>query len=1040
MKQRFSWLPSSLSFWHLVSVIWLLVVLTIGALTSFRAVKNSGMAQLFQLDDVPLLWYLKINYGTFVWSGVALGVLFLVAMVALRRRFQGGNGSLDANPPKIEFPRTAHGIWLLICVALFVGIGLFECRYHFAPNTGRLDVPSAEPMAWALVALVAVIAWLMTCVIPAATGEQDSPGRANPGGRVPLGTRLGVTYLLGGASVLIYALWEHREFWNPEANGGYIYAPFFREGEAADANVILYSTSILFATIIALVGVVGYVSLWLASRSGRRTKSPMTVVDCRRQALLAAMLWTATLGVPWQIKILGEINAEKGWILPALLLVFCLAALWPMAMVSSLMLKRDFDSARQADRARKGAAASNDYPRRSELAFWTLLLFPVYPYIRWLGGWTARWRYLFLMGTAAVMIGGLTWLFIWLEYLFDFDDWRGMLETAQFPFLRVMMSLLGAYFTYLVVRSVWIRLGIWTKRLRRNSGPADNDGEPLSPEGHEAAREFPNPTRGVRLVGRLARAMILLLVLAALVGASWPFWGWRGISKNTFARTFEFSDRHEFELLFLHWVFDFDRDGYSSVLHGADPDDFDRYMIPGYTTPIEPKEIPDDWFEIQHADRAREFPNLMILYLEGVVPRAISAYGQRQLPDGLQATRHIDSVAAEGTIFRQARCIYPSTWDSWVAVNSGRFMRTISLDVSLSYKGRYTRFNNMYKVLRLAGVDRWCHADTNPYYTLSVPDDFHAPDDPPWQSGDQFDSNVTGEEFQRGVTRGDKRAQRIVDFLDDIKPGEKFFACEHFNDTHFPWERTPLERAKELGFPEGIRPYEADARLPNGQKHDRISRYYHTITRTDAQIGQILDKLKERGLYDNTMIVFVGDHGCQWWEHEHCYYVAHLYEQCIRVPMIVRIPGVPSGGIRDEPVLQTDILATVMEWAGVVQADPSEAYPLNSNSLLPLMQDRASGSAGGERVRALVDRLWNRDVVLLTHYDMFGVLHNARYKLIFDRPSGTYFLFDIVEDPEELVNLADDRPKLLEEMLGRLAELLQRHPSVAGGVFPEEGG
>ena len=54
-----------------------------------------------------------------------------------------------------------------------------------------------------------------------------------------------------------------------------------------------------------------------------------------------------------------------------------------------------------------------------------------------------------------------------------------------------------------------------------------------------------------------------------------------------------------------------------------------------------------------------------------------------------------------------------------------------------------------------------------------------------------------------------------------------------------------------------------------------------------------------------------------------------------------------------------------------------------------------------------------RDVPLLTHYDMLGVIHDFRYKLIFHRPLGTYLLFDLREDPGEMTNLADSRPELL---------------------------
>ena len=69
-------------------------------------------------------------------------------------------------------------------------------------------------------------------------------------------------------------------------------------------------------------------------------------------------------------------------------------------------------------------------PRRAEFALWTLLLFPLYPYLRWLRPPRARAQYWTLTLLSAVVIGVLTWAVNELEVWFDFDDWRGMLEAG----------------------------------------------------------------------------------------------------------------------------------------------------------------------------------------------------------------------------------------------------------------------------------------------------------------------------------------------------------------------------------------------------------------------------------------------------------------------------------------------------------------------------------------------------------------------------------------------------------------------------------
>ena len=97
---------------------------------------------------------------------------------------------------------------------------------------------------------------------------------------------------------------------------------------------------------------------------------------------------------------------------------------------------------------------------------------------------------------------------------------------------------------------------------------------------------------------------------------------------------------------------------------------------------------------------------------------------------------------------------------------------------------------------------------------------------------------------------------------------------------------------------------------------DDHAAYYQEITRVDWQIGEMLKMLDEKGLYDNTLIIIVGDHGCQWWEHGHKI-IRPLYDPALQIPMIIRIRTSTGGALVDVPVLQMDILPTMAELAGV---------------------------------------------------------------------------------------------------------------------------
>ncbi len=976
-------LSERLPAWVVFGWIWLANLLLLAGMIGFRAVKTSGIAQTFEIQDVPLLEFADLHFPWFMLA-FAVTAAFLGVFLAA-----GWWYPRQENRP---FP-----VSLLWQCGLMWGLGLFACRFVEMDSAAGTEIEPVGIADWLILLLGISAAWRLLGPMARMTerpGTSPLDFKAPPQNRA---VRLSVIYLLGCASVAAYAFYEHVKFWDPKLNNGYDFRPFFQPGEVEMANWLLYSTSLLFATIAAVWGCAASLVLGRLSRSERAKGLFFTPTDCRRQALAIAGFWAVALLVPWQIKVLPEIVANDGWILPAVSLGLLVAGLMPLLMAGGLLLRGDFE-----DSARRALAANRSVrlPKRSEIAFWNLLLFPLYPLLRLAvpRRTSAGVRMSGLIVFTALGIAGLTWFFQKIDQLFEFDDWRGMLKAGLFPCLQVLMSLLAAGWVYLA----------GSRLIGRFGRPA-----------------APTPDRVFNLCGMLARIAVVAAAFATLGIASWPFWGWRQISENVFARAVEFHNRHEFELRFLHWVFDADRDGYAAVLHGADPDDADPAVQAGGIAAPEVVPVPIDRFEIADAQKAKNFPNVAVFFLEGVTCRAISAYGQRRLPDGLVATPNIDAVAREGTRFTQARCYYPSTWDGWFAVNSGRILRIAEMHAGQSFGDRYSRYNNLYKVLKLAGVNRWCHADTAPFFDLFVPEELKGREATAWKSGEDYSSEVTSTEEGRGIWRGDKRADRIVEFLDSLKPGERFFFCEHMSDTHFPWKRTSDERAAELGFPNGLRIYESDATLPSGGTHEKYKCYLQTITRMDAQIGRILDKLKEKNLYDNTLIVIVGDHGCQWFEHEHMYYVSHLYEQCLRMPMILKVPGLAGNRVSGEPVLQMDIVPTIAEVAGIKYANPVPDHPLTCRSLVPLLKDGCRVDPGRYR---------NRDMLLCTHYDTLGVVSRFEHKLIFDRPTGTCFVFDLKHDPGETVNLAESRPDLRERLLEKLRFLTRRHASFIGQI------
>ena len=975
--------------WHLLAVVWLGTVGLAILLTAFRAIKTAGIAGSFQFDDVPPLRFFDTNFATVYWVFCGMAAVFgLVYAVwcwkGFRIRKPVSRGWFRSHTPIQK-----AAILTVVTYFLFAVLTAIACRPD-AETSGIAKVEPISALDWIAVVSLAVTALLIPAVIRKMCRVEEQP-RVESGAapRSDWLTRNSGAYLLGSAAVFLYALWDHLRFWDPEKSNGYDYRQFFLPDEVEQANLVLYSTSILFASLAALGGCLLISVFRSAARKGACEAHSLTR-HCdhgHSLTLLSAMTWSAMVMIPWQIKLWPEIEAERGWILPAVTLVYTAAALIPLLHVSRLLMVADFFTAEaETDTPHEGQQAASPFlPAPSELALTNHVAFPLYPWIRWIGIFGNRILFIGLLIVGAAGVGALTWLVTKIDDLYDFDDWRGMLKSGLLPFLRVSFALLCSGFVFVFLRRLVLLGSAVVSRWRWLQSGA---------------------TVGL-VIGKVA---VVLLAVGTLGLATWPFWGWDGIRQNVFTRTAEYNSRHEFELRFLHWLIDCDRDGYSAVLHGGDPDDFDADILPLHLSPPrDDNPVPIDEFEVVDRKKAEEFPNLMILFLEGVTPKAISAYKQRRLT----GTPNIDAVAREGTIFTTTRCFYPSTWDAWFSTVSGRFLRVKEFDMSRKFHDRYTRYNNLYKVLKLAGVNRWCHMDMPPYYPMLVPHDMRDDENTAWMA--KFDSRVSADEEARGVWRGDKRNDRMLKFIDSIKPGEKFFVCEHMSDTHFPWREVP-----------GLEWTSGDAVTSKNKRYETYDKYFQTVARMDRQIGALVKRLKKKGLYDNTMIVIVSDHGCQWWEHEHMYYVSHLYEQCLRVPMIVRIPRVQGRRAVHEPTLQIDLLPTILELAGVRHANPNRDHPTSGRSLLPLM----TGKASAEERR----RFAKRDVPLMTHFDKLGVLSQSRHKLIFNRTLGTFKLFDLKEDPGEMANLADSHPELLAELSAKLRQLIRRHPAMVGGI------
>jgi arylsulfatase A-like enzyme len=101
------------------------------------------------------------------------------------------------------------------------------------------------------------------------------------------------------------------------------------------------------------------------------------------------------------------------------------------------------------------------------------------------------------------------------------------------------------------------------------------------------------------------------------------------------------------------------------------------------------------------------------------------------------------------------------------------------------------------------------------------------------------------------------------------------------------------------------------------RKESLIARYDGELRFTDDQFGRLREALESSGRWDETLVVVVGDHGEEFWDHGGFEHGQSHYRELLRVPLIVRRPGGPSGRVREGRVRQLDIAPTVLDFAGL---------------------------------------------------------------------------------------------------------------------------
>lgn len=424
-----------------------------------------------------------------------------------------------------------------------------------------------------------------------------------------------------------------------------------------------------------------------------------------------------------------------------------------------------------------------------------------------------------------------------------------------------------------------------------------------------------------------------------------------------------------------------------------------------------------------------EKPNILFIISDDLTATAVSSYENKACK-----TPNIDKLASEGIKYTRAYTQYPVCGPSRASFMSGYYPNATTTFGYVS--GRENIGPNRKTWSQLFKENGYYTARVSKIYHMGVPIDIekgsNGQDDkaswterfnsqgPEWQTKGEAElvqGNPDGAIERKGgnvmtivKAEGDdlvhsdgKTAEKASELIRKHKD-EPFFIAVGFVRPHVPFV-APKEYFGPYPHEKVIMPKKVDGdwddipkrginyvtsvngKMSLEQEMKAVSAYYASVSFMDAQVGKVLNTLKEEGLEDNTIVIFTSDHGFHLGEHNFWMKVS-LHEESVRVPMIIKVPG-KKPAVCNSFVELLDLYPTISELAKLKTSEHIQGKSLVKTLDNPEHQvrDIAFSVSQGGKSFLLRDDKW-----AYIQYDE-------------DAHSGIE-LFDMKKDPKQFTNLA----------------------------------
>ena len=453
---------------------------------------------------------------------------------------------------------------------------------------------------------------------------------------------------------------------------------------------------------------------------------------------------------------------------------------------------------------------------------------------------------------------------------------------------------------------------------------------------------------------------------------------------------------------------------------------------------------------LSRAITAAEPPNIVFFFADDQTTSTLGCYGNPVIK-----TPNLDALARRGTRFDNACVSHSICWVSRTTILTGltgRSFGTSGNPDTATAQAAETLYSDILrqKGYRTGYFGKWHAKMPRKYKREDHFDEFEAIGRNPFYKK-QPDGTLR-HETEVIVDRG-------IEFIQSQPKGKPFalnmwFNACHAEDSdrrpgigHFPWPRAVDGMYEDIVIaPPRLNDPGIFYALPDFLKttinrerffwrwntdekyQTNVRAYYRMVSGIDGAIGRFMDALKKAGLAENTIIVYSADNGYHMgnrglagkWSH---------FEESLRVPLIIHDPRVEAshqGQVQQEPVLNLDLPATFLDWAG---AEIPERY--QGRSLKPIVSGEQSGDWRQET--------FHEHFAVRNRIPAFEGLRNENYKYVRYFDHGNHeFLHDLKNDPDELVNLAGD-PAFAEVLAAMRQRTNEKVEDYGGPLDPAAG-